>query len=188
MNPKVTKLMNQYQKDNQKEAIIILWEDFQPLVYTFMRKFYIHPNNREDTKQDAFLKLLECANNYDPSTGVPFESYYKINLHYQFLNRINKKTEALVIDHDWENGCCMTDLLESTMGNAPAKAEEREIILALIAALETLTNKQKQVITQFYLQEIPLTQIAKKMGCSYKVAFKHKDVALKKIRRQLRNL
>lgn len=183
MNPKVAKLIKQYQDNHAEEPLITLWEDFQPLVINCMRKFYITIPQREDIKQDSFIQLLECANTYDPTQGVPFESYFKMNLHYWFLNRIRKKTELLVIDHDWGNGCSMTDLMESTLGNAPETAETNETHKAIEDALQVLTQKQRQAVTLFYLQETPLTQIANQMGCSYKVAYKHKEAGIKKIRK-----
>ena len=131
------------------------------------------------------MKLLECANKYDPSSGVPFESYYKIQLNYYFLNLINKKTELLVLDQDWESGSSMTDFVKSIMGNAPEEAQLKESSLALVKAMEKLTDRQRMAVTLFYIQEIPLGQIAKQMGCSYKVAFKHKDAGLKNIRQTL---
>ena len=185
MNPKIASLINQYKENNQEEALITLWEDFQPLVISCMRKFYVTLSQREDIRQEAFLQLLECANNYDLSQGVPFESYFKMNLHYWFLNRIRKKTELLVVDHDWQSGLSMTDLMESTMGNAQESAEINETNTALYKALEGLTPKQHQAVTLFYFKRIPLTQISKQMDCSYKVAYKHKEAGIKKIRKML---
>ena len=184
MNPKIAKLITAYKEHHQDEAIITLWEDFQPLVINYMRKFYITIPQREDIRQDAFLQLLECANNYNLSQGVPFESYYKMNLHYWFLNRIRKKTELLVVDHDWQSGCSMTDMMESTMGNAEEAIILNETQVALQDALEILTAKQRHAVTLFYLKGITLIEIAKQMGCSYKVAYKHKEAGIMKIRKK----
>ena len=189
MNPKIASLIHQYkedhQKSNQEEALMTLWEDFQPLVMSCMWKFYVTPSQREDICQEAFIKLLECAKAYDPSQGVPFESYFKMNLNYWFLNRIRKKTELLVVDQDWQSGFSMTDLMESTLGNASQAAEISETTEALGEALKGLTAKQHQAVTLFYFGGIPLTQISEQMGCSYKVACKHKDAGIKKIRKML---
>ena len=187
MNPKILKLIIQYKEDNQtsnqEEALMTLWEDFQPLVISCMRKFYVTLPQREDIRQEAFIQLLQCANTYDLSQGVPFESYFKMNLNYWFLNRIRKKTELLVVDHDWQSGLSMADLMISTLGNAPEAAEISETNAALGEALGGLTAKQHQAVTLFYFGGIPLTQISKQMGCSYKVACKHKEAGIKKIRK-----
>ena len=140
MNPKVAELISQYQDNRAEEAMVTLWEDFQPLVMNCMRKFYITIPQREDIRQDAFIQLLECANTYDPIQGVPFESYFKMHLHYWFLNRMRKKTELLVIDHDWESGYSMTDLMESTMGNAPQAAETKETRKAIVIIKVSMNN------------------------------------------------
>lgn len=183
MNPKIAKLIQQYQDHHTEEAMVTLWEDFQPLVINCMRKFYVTTPQREDTRQDIFIQMLECANAYDPKQGVPFESYFKIRLHYWFLNRIRKKTELLVMDHGWESGCIMTDLIESTMGNASEITETNDTHKTVEDALQGLTQKQQQVIRLFYWEETPLTQIAVEMGCSYKVACKHKAAGIMGMRR-----
>lgn len=182
MNPNIKRLITQYQAENDETAIITLWEDFQPLVFSLMRKFYVTGDNRDDVAQDAFLKLLECANSYDRSKSVPFESYYKMNLHYWFLDRIKKKSELLVIDHNWDQGLSMSDLIESTLGNSQDLLEQGETTSNLQKAIASLTLKQQQAVILFYIHDLSLGDIAKKMGCSYKVAFKHKDAGLKKIR------
>ena len=183
MNPKVKRLITQYQEENNEAAIITLWEDFQPLVISLIKRFYISLDNKEDVAQDAFVKLLECAKSYDLSKSVPFESYFKMNLNYWFLNRIKKKSELLVIDHNWNQGLSMADLIESTLGNCQELLELSETTSSLQKALKSLTSKQKQAVTLYYVQNLSLGEIAEKMGCSYKVAFKHKDAGLKKIRR-----
>ncbi len=185
MNPQILKLIKQYKENQAEEALINLWESFQPLVLRSMQKFYITIAQREDVRQEAFLQLLECANKYDLSQNVPFESYYKMNLHYWFLNRIRQKTELLVVDQNWQDGFSMTDVMESTMGNAPEIIGLNETHRILKGALETLTEKQRQAVVLFYLKEIKLVEIAKHMGCSYKVAYKHKEAGIKKIRKQI---
>lgn len=185
MNPKILELITQYKEDQAEEALMTLWESFQPLVIRSMQKFYITIPQREDIRQEAFLKLLECANKYDVSQNVPFESYYKMNLHFWFLNRIRKKTELLVVDQNWQGGFSMTDVMESTMGNASEILALNETHEVLKDALGTLTQKQRQAVVLFYLKGIKLVEIAKHMGCSYKVAYKHKEAGIKKIRKQM---
>lgn len=184
MNPKIARLITEYQKENNEEALITLWEAFRPLVISTMRKFYIPIPQQEDISQEAFLRLLECAHTYDIEQNVPFESYYKMRLHYWFLNRIRQKTDLLVVDHDWSSGVSMTDLMESTIGNAQELIELSELQEKLQQALTTLTPKQKQAVIMYHVHGIPLTEIAKKMNCSYKVAFKHKDAGLKKMKKK----
>lgn len=185
MNPKIAKLIMSYKEDKEEEALLALWESFQPLVYSSMRKFYVAMSEQENISQEAFIQLLLCANKYDPSLNVPFESFYKMNLHYWFLGQINKKKELLVVDQDWQNGFSMADLEQSTIGNAQEATQLSELQMILAKALETLTEKQRQVVVLFYLKNVKLVDIAKGMGCSYKVAYKHKDAGIKKIRKQM---
>ena len=175
----------QYKENQAEEALIALWESFQPLVIRSMQRFYITLPQQEDIRQEAFLQLLECANKYDVSQNVPFEAYYKMNLQYWFLNRMREKPELLVVNHDWQGGFSMTDMMESTMGNAPEAMELNETHAALKGALGTLTLKQRQAVVLFYLNGIRLGEIANHMGCSYKVAYKHKEAGIKKIRKQM---
>ncbi len=185
MNPRILELITDYKENFNEEALVALWERFQPLVIRSMQKFYVPIADQDDIRQEAFLQLLECANRYDLSQNVPFESFYKMNLHYWFLNRIRKKTELLVVDSEWQGGFSMTDVIESTIGNAHEVAELNEVTKALNDAFKLLTDKQRQVVVLFYLKGIRLGDIARSMGCSYKVAFKHKDAGIKKIRKHI---
>ena len=186
MNPRIAKLITNYQKDHNDEAILTLWQDFQPLVISSMQKFYIPANERSDVSQEAFIKLLECAKTYDMTQKVPFESYYKMQLHYWFLNQVRQKNpELLVVDHKWSTGLSMTDLVESTRGNAQELLVSNERAKKLTKAFKTLTQKQAQAVTLYYFNRLPLAQIAKEMKCSYKVAYKHKTAGLKKMKKHL---
>lgn len=187
MNPRIAKLIKIYQEDNKEEAIISLWEDFQPLVIATLNKFYVEKEQRTDMSQEAFIKLLECAKKYDRTQKVPFESFYKIQLTYWFMNHIRKRAPDLpVVDHDWQNGISMTNLLESTMGKAQDQLDQNEVTRAINKGLETLTQKQYQAVTLFYLAGLPLGDVAKKMGSSYKMAFRHKDAGLKNLKKHMK--
>lgn len=183
MNPNIAKLIREYKNNNNEDTIITLWDSFQPLIYSCMRKYYVALADQEDIKQEAFLQLLQCIQIYDLSKGVPFESYYKMYLHFWFLNNIRKKEDLVVLDHDWENGCSMTDLMESKEDRPEEHLESNETRADIQKALEKLTPKQRKVVTMYYIGRISLVQIAKEMGCSYKVAFKHKDAGMKKLRK-----
>lgn len=186
MNPRIAKLIKAYQEDNKEDAIINLWEDFQPLVISTMQKFYVSQDQWSDMSQEAFITLLECAQKYDRSQNVPFESFYKIQLTYWFMNHIRKKAPDLpVVDHDWSNGISMTNLLESTMGKAQDLLIANEMTRTINQGLKTLTKKQYQAVTLFYLAGLSLGEVAKKMGNSYKMAFKHKDAGLKKLQKHM---
>ncbi len=185
MNPKIAKLIKTYQETNQEDILMTLWEDFQPLVLNLMKKFYIPWEQRDDTSQEAFIQLLTCANSYDPGKGIAFEAYYKTTLTYWFLNLRHKKTDLLLVDHGWESGQSLTNLMESTLANVEESAEINENCQALEEAFKKLTKKQQEVVSLFYLKGSSLMDIAKEMGCSYKVAFKHKDAGLKKLRKQM---
>lgn len=185
MNPKILGLIRQYQTEKNEEAIITLWEAFRPLVISMTRRFHVPMDNQSDVSQDAFVQLLECAKSYDRSQQVPFEGYYKMHLQYWFLNRTRKTNELLVIDHDWPSGISMTNLMESTMGNAQELTDQGETCRELEKALKALTAKQRQAVVLFYVYELPLAEIASKMGCSYGVAYKHKSAGLRNIRARL---
>ena len=185
MNPRILELITDYKENFNEEALVTLWECFQPLVINTMRKFFVSITDQDDIRQEAFLQLLESANRYDLGQNVPFESFYKMNLTYWFLNQIRKKKELLVVDNEWQGGFSMTDVIESSIGNAEEAAEYNEITAALNDAFNLLTDKQRQVVVLFYLKGKRLGDIAELMGCSYKVAFKHKDAGIKKIRKQM---
>lgn len=185
MNPIILGLITQYQIEKNEETLVTLWEHFQPLVINLSRKFHVLPDNQEDVSQDAFLLLFECAKLYDPDQGVAFEAYYKIKLNYWFLNRMRRTTELLVVDQDWPSGLSLSNLIESTIGNAQERLVGRETCEELELALEALTARQRQAVVLFYLYELPLAEVASRMGCSYHVAYKHKSAGLKNMRARI---
>lgn len=183
MNPEIANLIKNYQENNDDDALLEIWQRLQPILLTYMKKFYVTSSQWDDVCQDAFLKLLECAQKYDPSTKVPFESFYKMQLHYWFLDRIKKrKPDLAIVDNKWTEGKSMIDQIVSSRGNAEEIIEKEEMLGTLKAALETLTEKQKEAVIMFYFKNKSLTEVAEKLGCSYGVASKHKAAGLKKLK------
>ncbi len=185
MNPKIAELVKEYEVSGSSGTLMTIWECFRPLVMGSMRKFYVSKEDYEDVCQEAFIQLFRCLETYDIHRAVSFEGYYKIQLNYWFFNQARKKTELLVVDHHWSEGVSMTNFMESDMGKGLEEVQAKEDNLALQRALEQLTFKQRQAVTLFCVHKVCLSDVAKQIGCSYRVAFKHKDAGLKNLKRLL---
>lgn len=181
MDPITLELIIRYQSSNCTDTLLTLWHNFQPLLYTYIRKFFIPEKEKEDIKQEAFLVLLQCANSYDLSTKVPFESYYNVQLHFWFLNQLRKKQELLVVDHHWQQGVSMTNSMESTEKSPYQYTQDQELKQTIKNALHQLTFKQRKVLSMYYIDGLTMIEISKKMGCSYGVVYKHKAAGLKRL-------
>ena len=98
---------------------------------------------------------------------------HKIKIHTSLNKKLGDGEDEIIdllVSHD-------KDILESILDSQDADE--------LGEALEDLTGRQKQIITLFYIERIPMTEIASKLGISYRTVVNTKTNALKKLKQGL---
>ena len=163
-----------------------LLNKLRPLIISSINRYYPNSKDYEDLIQDGNIVILECINNYDVSKGVYFLGYVKTMLKYNYLQNHRQKHMISLnnpIGDDTENE--MIDLLQS---------EDLEPIDFLVITennemlrncLGVLTERQRQVVIYFYIENISIGDIAKHLQISYRTVVNTKTKAMEKLRCEL---
>ncbi|WP_278294558.1 RNA polymerase sigma factor [Caloranaerobacter azorensis] len=65
---------------------------------------------------------------------------------------------------------------------------KNEEVLDLVRALDELTERQKEIVFMYYIQNISLKEISKRLDISYRTAVNIKTSAIKKLKKSIVNL
>lgn len=173
-------------KQGNKSSKEELLNKLRPLIISSINKYYPNSMDYEDLIQDGNIVVLECINNYDISKGVFFLGYVKTMLKYNYLQNHKRKymiSLNTAVGDDNENE--MIDLLQS---------EELEAIESLIIVenneivkecLKVLTQRQRNIVLLFYIENISIGDIAKYLKVTYRTVVNTKTQAMKKLRIEL---
>ena len=170
--------------DKSKKRIL---ESLYPLIISSIRRYYNKSNEYEDLIQGGREVILYCINNFDETKGAHFLGYVKTRLRYFYLNKHNEKLTISLnakVGEDKEEE--IVDLLKSDIENPLESLLRLEEKTILQDALSTLTARQREIIIDFYYENLTLGEISKKLGISYRTVVNTKTVALNKLRKQVR--
>lgn len=189
------------------ELIPILWEKVQRFVY--MKAEQAYSNNTAsckrhgvelwDIKQAGYIAFLEALKGYKPETGYKFITF----IQYPFKNAINEllklrtnkeRNEPLnnsisldtpATDKDGDADTAIIDLqADENSLSFITEIEAAELSETIRAEIKnTLTEKQAEIITRFYLQGQSLQHIAKDMNVSAERIRQHKVKAENELRK-----
>ena len=134
-----------------------LYTQYRGKVLTYIRSRIYNRDDAEDLCEDVFEKAFRAADTYDASKSAPGTWLYAItrNAVYDYCRRVRPVGE-LTEDLSDE------DRTEDSVLNA-------ELLDTLAAALERLPAELVDVIVLRYYDQLPLTQVAEKLGVSYGV-------------------
>lgn len=170
-------------KEGDMKAKEILLNKFTPLIKSSIRRYYNSKNDYEDLMQEGYEIILKSIMDYDPERGVELIGYIKAMLKYHYLNKHREK-KTVSLNEPLEDG----EMMDFLVGDEKDPLDDlikREENAVLLKSLNTLTLKQKRVITDYYIRNIPIGEIAKNMGISYRTVVNTKLNALKKLKREI---
>ncbi len=131
--------------------------------------------------------MQKALEKYDGTTGVPFESYYKIML-YGWRSNENKKRKVLFVEDDTvfnDNSMFGENVGSAGVAQGEGSVEsqiERKIILEkLFREIDKLDYMEKEIVIGYYLRNQSIKVIAEKLGFTYKKVEYKKAVILKKL-------
>lgn len=168
-------------KKGDKIATEKIINKLKPLIISSIRRYFNKPNEYEDLVQDGILTILECINDYEPLKGVHFLGYVKAKLRYLYLDKhkvkIHHSLNEVVGDEDDE----LMDLLASEDKGPLELILDKEECRNLVEAFNSLTGRQRQVIILYYVENMKIEDIAKKLGVSYRTVVNTKTKAIEKL-------
>ena len=154
---------------------------YKEKVFRYVRGKVASAADAEDVTSEIFLKVLSSLDSYDEEKATLSTWIYTIT-HNAVCNYCRAQSKrALPLD---ENALCSLTDDDGVM----AEIENEILKEQLAVALEALTEREQDIIVLYYYHEIPLRDIAIKMGITYANAKFIKHQAICKLRLVMKNI
>ncbi|WP_180270779.1 sigma-70 family RNA polymerase sigma factor [Sporanaerobium hydrogeniformans] len=144
----------------------------------FMRETLLWGYEKEDLEQECYLLLVKCLERFEEGLGVPFESYYKIQLYGWRANENRKKREYTSLNDEIDRM-----VLEKKDEGVDVEGEVvmRIGIEGLLEKLGDLGRTERAIIKRHYLEGRKLTELAKELHLPYSTLKNKKRKIAKKL-------
>lgn len=148
--------------------------EYREKVFRYVRGKVASTADAEDVTSEIFLKVLSSLDSYDEEKATLSTWIYTIT-HNAVCNYYREECKrALTLD---ENA-----LYSSRDDDVMAEIENEILKENLAIALETLTEREQDIIVLYYYHALPLQDIAIKMGITYTNAKFIKHQAINKLK------
>ena len=163
---------------NKADVMENIYLEYKEKVFRYVRAKVENAADAEDVTSEIFLKIQTSLGSYDEEKATLSTWIYTIT-HNAVCNYYRAASQrALPLD---ENVLCSdTDDVMTEIENEILKEK-------LAIALETLSEREQDVIVLYYYHEIPLRDIAIKMGITYTNAKFIKHQAISKLKLAMKN-
>ncbi len=143
-------------QDRDKTALADLFRLFAPRIKAMMLRLSVTEAQAEDLVQETLLTVWRKAHLYSPERGAVSTWLFAIarNLRIDMLRR---QSNQPYVDYE-------TLILESPLPLGLAAAEERQVIERVSVAIESLSPEQREVIRLSFINDLPHSAIAEKVG------------------------
>ena len=159
---------------NKTDIMEKIYLEYKEKVFRYVKGRVRNLADAEDVTSEIFLKVLSSLGSYDEEKATLSTWIYTIT-HNTVCNYYREQSRcALSLD---ENA------LYSDTDDVMAEIENEITKENLAIALETLTEREQDIIVLYYYHEIPLRDIAIKMGITYTNAKFIKHQAINKLKR-----
>lgn len=163
-----------------------LVEVFKPLIISSIKKYYFNGREFEDSLQEGYEVILKGIDKFDQSRGVKFPGYIQTILRFHYLEKLKKQHNILSLDHpigEKEN-MTLLDTLEDPV-DIEEDYIEKERRSWVYDSFSILTDRQRQVIVLFYIDNLSIKEIADTLGITYRTVVNTKVKAIEKLRKIL---
>lgn len=170
-------------KKGDKKAKETLLLKLNPLIISSIRRYYNRIDQYDDLIQEGYEIILKAIENYNPNRGVKFLGYVKAMLRYGYLEKHREK-QILSLNEPLEEGEFI-DLLEGNEEDPVDAVIKKEEKYLLLESLNCLTERQKQVVVDYYINRLSIDEIANKLGISYRTVVNTKTQGIKKLKNRM---
>lgn len=157
-----------------------LMNRYQEMLYQHIRRMVRDHEDTNDVLQNTFLKVFKYIGNFEGRSNL-YTWIYRIATN-EALTHLSKSKKLSIVQVNDDNSNPMENIAIADNGPTP-----ETIGKILLAALETLPDKQKSVFSLRYYDEMSYKQISEVLGTSegaLKASFHH---AVKKLERFFKN-
>jgi len=148
---------------------------------------YVRANSWMPRQLRAVEKQISAVEEHFATMGAKSDEIVAQELHLQVgqlraIRRDLAKARTTSLDRTFDDaGSPMSESIESNDMSPADKAEFEELRRLLVAGIELLSEKQRHVITRYYIEEIGLLDIADEMGVGTSRVAKIKQSAVEKL-------
>ena len=163
---------------NNANVMEKIYLEYKEKVFRYVRGRVRNLADAEDITSEIFFKVQTSIDSYDEAKATLSTWIYTIT-HNAVCNYYRDESKrALIL---YENA-----LYSDSDDGMMAEVENEILKESLAKALETLTEREQDIIVLYYYHEIPLQEIAVKMGITYTNAkfIKHNAIAKLKLAMQ----
>lgn len=156
------------------------WIKLRPLVRKFARETFLDGLDKDDIVQECYIQLVTAIEKYDEQMGVPFESFFKIQL-YGWRSNQNKKKKISYIGEYESEGILIVD----ERINVEEEVINKAVLKRAAEAVNKLSQSERELIEAYYMQNKSMIDIAKEKELNYRTAISRKGEAIRKIRKMM---
>lgn len=172
-------------RENEDKRVM-LTKAFEPLIKKCIKIYVKNAEYFEDAMQEGYYTVLQCIKNYDVDSRYPFPAYVKRAVIYSIRDFSKRIKENISLDEESreDGGGSLYEFLKSDAD------VEKEYILKddverLRAALKVLSQKQMEIIDDFFFKNVSMRDICKNKRCHYMAVVGLKDRAIKKLKEEM---
>lgn len=160
-------------------------EYFTPFIKNAVRRYCYVPEEFEDLVQDGILIVLESMDTFDPTKGVPFAAYVNSYLRWYYLKTYKYlKKYDLSLDLEGEEGKII-EVIDTGI-DIEGDYFKKYDIKYLNSVMAELTERERQVIYQYYFKGQKLKDVAQALGITERTATNLKYRAVTKLRQKFK--
>lgn len=176
----VVGLITAVARDRDKTAFATLFGYYAPRVKSYLRGLRVDERQAEDLAQDVMLTVWHKAGLYDPSKAAPGTWIFTIARN-RFIDTVRHDNRPAIDPDD-----------PALAPDAPATADDdlvsHEIGMHVHRALSSLPPDQAQVVHLSFLEGLPHSAIAEKLGVPLGTVKSRLRLAFGRLRGALENL
>ena len=182
--------------DAQSRSLLI--ERYLPLAKELSRRVRTTETpvtDGDDLASAAFLGLIDAVDRFEPGRGVPFEAYARLRIRGAMIDELRRTSERsrtatseeqprmMSLDGILDNG--RSDMLPVVDGSLDDGFETEDLRGRVQVALDTLPERQREVLAHYYKDDLTLRQTGAQMGISEARACQLHGRAIVNLRRAL---
>jgi len=175
--------------EGDDESVEKLFDMLKPLILSVSSKFYFGDMDRDDLLQEGRLMILESLANFNRDKGVHFLGYIKSKLKYMYMNLNKEKNYEVSLNTRVELGegsVELMDILEDESVDIEVDFLNKVDVENLRNSLGFLTSREYQVVNMYYLENMSMKDISRKLDLAYRTVVNTKVNAVEKLRKILR--
>lgn len=141
-------------KAGDEGAVTQIYERYSAAIYRYIYYRVGEPELAEDLQAEVFLRMLEGMHRYE-DRGWPISAWLYRIAHDRTIDMMRRRNRQRYVPFEsWEGAC---EGPENAIG---ARLEHEE----LRKRLDDLTDDQRQVILMRFMADMPVQEVARKMG------------------------